>query len=285
MLRSPVFEVGCFALGAIVGSFANVCIHRLPLGQSVVSPPSRCPHCGALIRPWDNIPVLSYVILGGRCRNCRAPISARYPLVEAVNGLAWFGLAWRGGPTPQTAVAMAFVTALLVLALIDLEHQLLPDVITLPGIALGLLASFLPGSPVTPLVAAASAAGGYLMLALLDAAAVWFYRRVRKQDIDQAIGQGDWKLIAMLGAFLGWRWMLLSAFLGTVLGAAFGIGLIASGRGTGGTKVPLGTFLALGAVAVVFSGDTILRSLLRLQAQLALGLLAAVRGLLGPAGG
>src|SRR5262249_60633420 len=119
----------------------------------------------------------SYLLLGGRCRPCRAPISARYPLVETVNGLAWLALAWRGGPTPETAVAMVFVTALLVLALIDLEHQLLPDAITLPGIALGLLASFLPRSPITPLVAAASAAGGYAMLALLDAAAVWFYRR------------------------------------------------------------------------------------------------------------
>src|SRR5262249_6003794 len=197
-----------------------------------------------------------------------APISARYPLVETVNGLAWLALAWRGGPPPETAVAVGFVTALLVLALVDLEHQLLPPAVTLPGIALGLLASFLPRPRITPLVAAASAAGGYAMLALLDAAAVWFYRRVRKQDIDQAIGQGDWKLMAMLGAFLGWRWMLLSAFLGTVLGAAFGIGLIAAGRGTGASKVPLGTFLALGAVAVVFSGETILRALLRLQGQL-----------------
>jgi leader peptidase (prepilin peptidase) / N-methyltransferase len=247
MLRSPVFEAGCFALGAIVGSFANVCIHRLPLGLSVVSPPSRCPRCGALIRPWDNVPVLSYLILGGRCRHCRAPISARYPLVEAVNGLAWLALAWRGGPTPQTAVAMVFVTALLVLALIDLEHQLLPDVITLPGIALGLLVSFLPGSRVSPLDAAASAVGGYLTFALVaKVGELWLGQ--------EALGQGDWKMTAMLGAFFGWQGMLLAVFLGTLLGAVVGISIILLGRGGRRTPIPLGTFLAVGALAVVFSG-------------------------------
>jgi leader peptidase (prepilin peptidase) / N-methyltransferase len=251
VLRSPVFELGSFALGLIVGSFANVCIHRIPLGESVVSPPSRCPRCRALIRPWDNVPVLSYLWLRGRCRRCQAPISGRYPLVEVANGLAWLALAWRGGPTLQTAISMLLVTALLVLALIDLDHHLLPNVITLPGIAVGLLASFLPGSPVSPTSAAASALGGYLCLALVAKVAERVYG-------EEALGQGDWKMTAMLGAFLGWAGMLLAVFLGTLAGALVGLTLIALGRGSRRTRIPLGTFLAVGALVVVFSGPPLI---------------------------
>jgi len=247
ILRSPVFEVGAFALGTIVGSFANVCIHRIPLGQSVVSPPSRCPRCDALIRPWDNVPVLSYLLLRGRCRRCHAPISARYPLVEAANGALWLAVAWRYGATPQAAVWMLLVTALLVLGLIDQEHKILPDVITFPGIALGLLASFLPGSRVTPLDAAASAVGGYLTLALVAKAGELWLRQ-------EALGQGDWKMTAMLGACFGWQGMLLAVFLGTLLGAVVGVSMILLGRAGRRTAIPLGTFLALGGLVVVFSG-------------------------------
>src|SRR5574341_465030 len=165
LLRSPAFEVTALLVGLIVGSFANVCIHRLPRGTSVVHPPSRCPACGTLIKAYDNLPVLGWLLLRGRCRACRAPISWRYPVVEAANGLLWLALAAWHGPAPRTFVEMAFVTALLVLGLIDLDHQILPDVITLPGLAIGLAASFLPGSPVTPLVAALASAGGWLTFA------------------------------------------------------------------------------------------------------------------------
>jgi leader peptidase (prepilin peptidase)/N-methyltransferase len=250
-LRTPLFEGASLALGLIVGSFANVCIHRLPRGGSVVSPPSRCPTCGALIRPWDNIPVLSYLILRGRCRSCRTRISARYPAVEAANGLAYLGLAVRGGPTARTAVEMVLVSALLILCLIDLDYHLLPDLITLPGIGLGLAVSFLPGAPVKPLSAAAAALGGYLAFFLVALA----YRKLRHVE---GLGQGDWKMVAMLGAFLGWPKMLLVVFLATLAGTAVGLAVVAFwGRGWR-YALPLGTFLGVAGIVVVFIGDPIL---------------------------
>jgi len=248
LLRTPAFEVTALLLGLIVGSFANVCIHRLPLGRSVVFPPSRCPQCDTLIRPWDNIPVLSWLVLRGRCRACRTPISPRYPAVEAANGLLWLGLAVQRGPSLQTLVSMVLVSALLVLSLIDLEHMLLPDVITLPGIAFGLAASALPGSPIRPLEAAAAAAGGYLAFA----AVWWIWHRFRGVD---ALGQGDWKLAAMLGACLGWQEMLLTVFLGCVIGAAVGV-VVLRLRGT--DRLPFGTFLGVAGILVVFVGDVLL---------------------------
>src|SRR5262249_21717732 len=193
LLRSPLFETMAFLVGLVVGSFANVCIYRLPAGESVVSPPSRCPHCGEHIGALDNVPVLSFLWLSGRCRHCRTLIPFRYPVVELTNGLLWLGLAALGGPTPQTFVAMALATALLVLSLIDLDHHLLPNAITLPGIGLGLLASLVPGSPLTPLESTAAAAGGYV--AFLVVAKV--YEKTRGVE---GLGQGDWKMTAMLGA-------------------------------------------------------------------------------------
>jgi len=248
-LATPLWPLVALALGLIVGSFANVCIHRLPLHQSVVTPRSRCPHCGAPISAWDNVPVLSYALLRGRCRFCRAPISPRYPLVEAVNGLLYLGLALQLGPTPRTPVLMAFVTALLVLSLIDLDHHLLPNVITLPGIAVGLAASLLPGPP-GPLSAVIGAAGGYL--------AFWAvaetYRRTRGVE---GLGQGDWKMTAMLGAFLGWDQMLLAVFLASVAGTVVGLALIAFRGGNGKYALPLGTFLGLAGIVVTFVGGPV----------------------------
>jgi leader peptidase (prepilin peptidase)/N-methyltransferase len=260
-LRPPVWEWFALAVGLIVGSFANVCIHRLAQDppQSVVSPPSRCPKCGRQIRPWENVPVVSYLLLAGRCRGCRNPISLRYPAVEAANGFAYLALAAAFGPAPQTAVSMALVTGLLILGLIDLDVQILPDAITLPGLALGLAASFLPGSRLTPLESAAAAAGAYLVFAAFAAAARAYYG-------EEALGRGDWKLVAMLGAFLGWQGVLLTIFLGSLAGAVVGLTLIALGRARGRTKVPFGSFLALAGIAAVFTGEPLLawyRGLLR----------------------
>lgn len=249
-LESPFWEWIALAFGLIIGSFANVCIHRLPLRQSVGSPPSSCPRCGARIRPWDNVPVLSWLFLRGRCRGCKAPISVRYPLVEAANGAAYFGLATLMGPFPRTFALMALVTALLVLSLIDLEWQILPNAITIPGIVVGLLASLLPGPP-SVLGALAAAAFGYV--ALMAIALAW--QRIRKVE---ALGQGDWKMTAMLGAFLGWQGMLLTVFLASVLGSIVGLALIAFAGRTGQHKLPLGTFLGLAGIAVVFVGDPLL---------------------------
>lgn len=239
-------------LGLLTGSFANVCIHRLPAGRSVVRPPSACPACARPIAWYDNVPVLSFALLLGRCRGCRAPISLRYPAVEAANGVLYLAVAMTEGATPRAAVLMAFVTALLVLALIDLDHQLLPDVITLPGIAAGLGASVLvPDWPIRPLAALLSAASGYLALFAVAGA----YKRARGVE---GLGQGDWKMVAMLGAFLGWEKMLLTVFLATLAGTAVGIGLMALRGRSSQHALPLGTFLGLAGILVLVAGGPVI---------------------------
>jgi leader peptidase (prepilin peptidase) / N-methyltransferase len=231
----------------VVGSFANVCIHRLPRDESVVRPGSRCPRCQTPIGAFENLPVLSFLVLRGRCRHCRAPISWRYPLVELLNGLLYFALASFLGPSVHTAVLMLFATALLVLSFIDLEHQILPNVITLPGTAVGLAASFLPGPP-TPLVAAASALGGYLAFLLI--AKTW--ERLRGIE---ALGQGDWKLAAMLGAFLGWQKLLFTVFVASLAGTLVGVAVIVIGGRSFRYRLPLGTFLGAAGILALFTGD------------------------------
>jgi leader peptidase (prepilin peptidase)/N-methyltransferase len=285
LLRTPAFETTAFLLGLVVGSFANVCIHRLPRdyepaagtfaraidlwrqASSVVHPGSHCPSCGRPIRPWDNVPLLSWLLLRGRCRDCGAGIAWRYPAVEAANGLLWLALAVMRGPSLATLVSMLLATALLTLGLIDLEHQLLPDAITLPGIALGLAASFLPGSRVSPLAAAGAAAGGWLGFALVALA----WKKLRHVD---ALGEGDWKMAAMLGAFLGAERLMLTVLLASASGALVGFGVLLFGSGGWRTKLPLGTFLGAAGLAMVLFGDGILRTYRGLQAALA-GLLAS----------
>ncbi len=210
-------------LGLIVGSFANVCVHRLPRGESVVRPRSRCPKCGRPIAALENVPVLSFLLLGGRCRGCGLPISWRYPAVEALNGALWLGVALVRAPGPRAVADAAFLTALVVLALIDAEHQILPDAITKPGVLAGLLASFLPDTPVTPLQAALAAVAGYLALA----GVALTYRLVRGEE---GLGRGDWKMSAMLGAFLGWQPLLLTVFVASLGGTLVGLGLMAWSR-------------------------------------------------------
>lgn len=251
LLRTPAFEVTVFLVGLMVGSFANVCIHRLPRGESIVFPPSRCPACGERIAPRDNLPVLAFLLLRGRCRSCGARISWRYPAVETANGLLWLGLAVLRGPQLQTLVGLVLVTALLVLSLVDLEHQILPDVITLPGTAVGLAAAFLPGSPLGPLAAAAAAAGGWLAFAAVATA----YRRLRRVE---GLGQGDWKMAALLGAFLGWQKMLLTVLIASVAGTLVGLGLVARRGHDLRHALPLGTFLGAAGIVVVFFGDPLL---------------------------
>jgi leader peptidase (prepilin peptidase) / N-methyltransferase len=247
---SPFAEVAALLCGLLVGSFANVCIHRLPLGRSVVFPSSRCPACGGAIRSFDNVPILSWLLLRGRCRSCRASISIRYPAVEAVNGLLWGGLVAVRGPSLETAVDLVLITALLVLSLIDLEHQILPDVITRPGIVLGLLASFLPGWPIGPRSAAAAALAGYVAFLVVAKT----YEKTRGQE---GLGQGDWKMAALLGAFLGWQKMLLTVFLAALSGTVVGLGLIAFRGRDFQFKLPFGTFLGAAGIVCIFAGDPI----------------------------
>lgn len=202
--------------GLIVGSFANVVIYRLPLELSIVFPSSRCPHCRAAIKPWQNIPILSWLSLRGRCASCRAPISFRYPAVEAIHGLGFAAVMFTFGPTPFTPFLLLFFFALVVLAFIDWDHQILPDWITLPTTALGLFASWLPGALVSWKEAVFAAALGYVTFFLVAEG----YARLRGIE---GLGMGDWKLAAMMGSFLGVRHLLLVVFLGSLSGLVYGL--------------------------------------------------------------
>ncbi|MDA8168937.1 MAG: prepilin peptidase [Nitrospiraceae bacterium] len=236
-------------LGLVTGSFANVCIYRLPREKSVVTPPSSCPSCGKQIKPWDNIPLLSYLFLRGRCRACGQPISPRYPLVEALNGLLYFLVAYRYGLTPATLFYFVFATALVIITFIDLDFQIIPDEITLPGILLGILGAWLilpdpfrllGGMGLkTSLIGAATGFGLYYIIAVASRG---------------GMGGGDIKMMAMVGAVLGWKGVLLTTFAGSLLGSAVGLYLmIAKGKGRK-TKIPFGPFLALGALISLFFG-------------------------------
>lgn len=240
-----------FALGAVMGSFANVVIHRLPQGWSIVTPGSRCPCCGEPIRWYDNIPILSYLALRARCRSCGASISPLYPAVEALTGLLFAALVWRVGIQAAAAPLALFCWALVVVTFIDLKHRIIPDVISLPGTALGIAAAFLPGfpRPVDSLIGAA-AGGGFLFLIL------YAYEKLMK---DEGMGMGDVKLMAMIGAFLGWQALpvtiLVASLSGTLTGVAFAV---ARGEPVRKFPVPFGPFLAIGAVIHIFFGVEII---------------------------
>jgi leader peptidase (prepilin peptidase) / N-methyltransferase len=267
--------------GAVIGSFLNVVIHRLPAGESVVFPGSRCPRCGAPIRPWDNVPVLGWLALRARCRDCREPISPRYPLVELANALLWAALALRFGPGLHSLASAAFCSALLAITLIDVDHWIIPDAITLPGILVGLAASFaappreslladllyerlglgrLPGVLASPgfwdSLAAVLVGGGFFWLV-----AEVSFRVLRKE----AMGGGDIKLTAMMGAFLGLRDLSVAVFLALLAGSAIGIALIVAGRKSGKDLIPFGPFLALGGVIAVFWARPLVDGYLRLR--------------------
>jgi len=234
------------ALGLAVGSFLNVCIHRLPERRSLVSPPSRCPHCGYELRWFDNIPVLSYMLLAGRCRKCRQRISLRYPIVEILT-MGLFLLHYAVfGVTALFVVRLLFACALVVLFAIDLEHQILPDVITLPGIVAGVICSLaLPPGVVSSL--AGMVAGGGILFVIAE---VW--SRLRNVE---AMGFGDVKMLAMVGAVLGLELVIVTFVLSSFLGGIAGVVLVVSGRGTMASKVPFGTFLAAAALLASLWGE------------------------------
>lgn len=237
-------------IGLCVGSFLNVVAHRLPRGESVVRPRSRCPGCGGRIAGRDNLPVLSFVLLGGRCRMCGARISWRYPAVEGASGLLWL-IAWLAfGPTVDGLAAAVFSSLLLVLAVIDAAHFLLPDRLTYLTLGLGLAASF-GVSWTTPLGSALGAAAGAAALLLLIG--VWYLlRRVR------GMGLGDVKMLAGVGAFLGLYGMLLTLFLACLFGAIFGLLLMVRGRLSWGSRLPFGVFLSIGAAVSLFFGPLLI---------------------------
>ena len=247
---------GAALLGLAVGSFLNVVIHRLPRGESLWRPGSRCAACGEPVRPRDNVPLLSYLVLRGRCRACGATISPRYPLVEAATAAAFVGCLLRFGPSPAAAVGAVLCCLLVALALIDFEHYLLPDSLTLPGIALGWgLQLWNPDPGLLAAVVGALIGAGLLFLL----GETWSWLRD-----EEAMGLGDVKLLAMVGAFLGWRGVLASLALGALLGAAVGIGLILARRAGPKSRLPFGSFLAAGAAAALFAGPALTETYLRL---------------------
>ena len=235
-------------LGLVIGSFLNVCIHRLPQRKSIVSPASSCPRCGYVLRWYDNIPVLSYLALRGRCRRCKAPISLRYPIVELVTMGVFVAHYLVFGLDILLVPRLLFACALIVLFAIDLEHHLLLDVITLPGIVVGLAFSLMLPPGIVSAVIGMLVGGGILWL-IGEA----YYRYAG----EEGMGGGDVKMLAMIGAFLGWKLAVLTLVFSSLAGSIVGLVVIASRRGGMKYALPYGTFLAIGALVASLFGDPI----------------------------
>jgi leader peptidase (prepilin peptidase) / N-methyltransferase len=282
LLGLPVWLTCVFVavLGAIIGSFLNVVIHRLPRDESIVFPNSRCPSCQAQIRAYDNLPVISYLLLRGRCRACGARISPRYPAVEALTALLWAAVFladfyWRGGLSFIIVFDLFFVTALVALIFIDAEHMLLPNAITYPGmvfaVAARLALPYLVGThafedlpsllsgPFSTWPVWAASLGGAALGALAGGGSLWLmgwlWERLRGVE---AMGLGDVKMMFMVGAYLGWRLTILAIFLGVLSGSIIGVGLMArrSERDMQ-MQLPFGIFLGLGSIFALLVGPRI----------------------------
>lgn len=260
-----LFTLWAFLLGLIVGSFLNVCIYRLPRGQSVVVPRSYCPGCGRFIRWYDNVPLLSYLWLKGRCRACRKRISFRYPLVEAVTALlsvlvcVKFGWGWA-----YFLYFLLLVAPLVAITFIDLEHKIIPDILSLPGLLGGLVTTAVVSGLSLPSALLHSlwgilAGGGVLFFIS------WVYERLRRQE---GIGGGDIKLAAMLGAFFGWKGIFFILLLGSLLGSVIGLGLLIARRQGPQAGIPFGPFLAASALLYLFLGQEILHWYLAITSKL-----------------
>jgi leader peptidase (prepilin peptidase)/N-methyltransferase len=260
-----------FAFGLVVGSFLNVCIVRLPRGGSIVTPPSHCPRCQSGIRFYDNIPLVSFLLLRGKCRKCGEPISWQYPLVELLNALFYVWIASEFGIGGEAFLMMALCSSLIVITVIDYDHMIIPDIITLPGMLLGLslapffmsplgdplpfnLGNLLPntGPYMTGFLNSLIGLllGGFPLLAI-----GWIWEKLRHVE---AMGGGDVKLMGMVGSFLGWKGALLTIMLGALTGSVAGALLIVLKRHKMEKLIPFGPFLAVGAVASAFFGPGII---------------------------
>lgn len=273
LIPLPLMYVVVGVFGAIIGSFLNVVIHRLPREESIVLPASRCPECGATIAFYDNVPVMSYLLLGGRCRTCKTHISARYPAVEALTAALWVIVVWHDGLTWALPFDLVFVTAITALVFIDAEHMLLPNAITYPGIAFSLIARvalpYLMGRPhfddldmlLDGMLAgmplwAASLVGAFIG-ALVGGGSLWLmgwtWEKLRGIE---AMGLGDVKMMFMVGAYLGWRLTILNIFLGVLSGSLIGIFLmLRQGKRDMQMLLPFGVFLGIGAIAALLVGS------------------------------
>ncbi len=236
--------------GAMVGSFLNVCIARLPKEESIVYPGSHCLRCGHPIRFYDNIPIISYLVLKGKCRDCQASISIQYPLVEGIAALGSFLLFLRFGPSVGYLIYFAFLSALIVITVIDFYHQIIPDVISLPGIGAGLLASL-----IIPQITFLNSLLGILLgggsLFLVATIYQWLFKR-------EGMGGGDVKLLAMIGGFLGWKAVILTIFLSSLIGSITGIIIMVLKGKDFKYAIPFGPFLSLGAVIALFYQNEII---------------------------
>jgi len=236
-----------FVFGAVIGSFLNVCIYRLPLGLSLVNPPSRCSACGAHVPFYLNIPILGYIVLGGKCHSCKEPFSVRYPFIEALTGVFAAFLFYRFGLSVELFVYFAFVASLITITFIDLDHKIIPDVISLPGIAVGFVASYFLKSPGMLNSGIGIILGGGVLFAIAAA-----YLLLTGKD---GMGGGDIKLLAMIGAFVGWQGVIVTLLFSSFIGALSGIAFIAiAGKGRK-YAIPFGPFLASGALIYLFYGD------------------------------
>lgn len=233
-------------IGACIGSFLNVVIYRLPLGQSLVSPPSRCPKCGNTLKWHDNFPIFGWILLGGRCRQCKNPISIQYPIVEFITAVLFVLVVWLTLPGPLLISRLLLVCILIALFGIDLEHQILPNSITLPGIVIGVLLSTIAPPGLRDSLIGVVLGGGILY------AIAWGYYLWRREE---GLGMGDVKMLAMVGAFLGWKAVLVTLVFSSFSGALIGVALIASQRGNMKLALPFGTFLALGTLVAMFVGE------------------------------
>lgn len=240
-----------FIFGMCVGSFVNVCIYRLPLSKSIANPPrSMCPSCDSLIRFYDNIPVLSYLWLKGRCRHCNTPISIRYMLVEVITGIAALSILFTFGLTLESLVYFTFISSLLVITFIDIDHKIIPNVITLPGIPIGLIASFaLPALAFKNSALGLLAGGGSLWVV------AWTYNLITRKE---GMGGGDIKLLAMIGTIVGWQGVIFTIFASSAVGTLVGMTIMLVKGKDMKYAVPFGPFLSIGAITYIFFGQRII---------------------------
>ena len=256
MLPFAYMAVVVFLFGAVIGSFLNVCIYRLPLDQSIVNPGSHCMSCGAAVRWFDNIPIISWLALRGRCRTCGTGFSIRYPLVELLTACLLLLLFLRFGLSVSFAVYALLVVALIVVTFIDFDHQIIPDEISLSGVALGFLTSFFLPEPGW-LSSLAGIVVGWGSLALVFYAYLWLTGR-------EGMGGGDAKLLAMLGAFLGLQAVPFIIFTSSLVGSVVGLSLMALQRKGRHLAIPFGPYLAFGAVLYIFYGPQLINWYLHL---------------------
>ena len=250
-MGSVVLAFWVFAMGAAIGSFLNVCIVRLPQGASLVKPGSHCPQCQSPIRFYDNIPLLSYLILRGKCRKCKVRISPRYFVVESLSAFMGLALFRTFGLSLEFAIYFIFFSALMVIIFIDLDTWTIPDIITLPGIVFGVAASFLlPRITLLQSLLGLLVGGGVLFLVATG------YQLLRKRE---GMGGGDIKLLAMIGAFLGLPGVIFTLFASSLAGSLAGTLLMLRDKSGGSTRIPFGPFLALAAMSYVFWGQTVIQ--------------------------